>query len=523
MPSQHQFVQTPKFSSELTITFMLTGRTTLSEHLPSESIDVPFSLASRSLYLHKLIIQNTTTRAHTSHANAVLLPDIDPAGFKIFLDYLSNGKITFPCPKLPSNAHNLSLRECIDLLYAHTAGGILQEPEFQDHVMDEMSRILSSKQSFDQKVLDVVFVDRKAASVLRDFIVDTMFAEDRKMVVMLRGGVRDAVAGDLGERGGSKPGEHEKAWDANEDPDLVAMAEYCLTRTDTAFTGSTPKDCVSSGKRVKVEQHRRRRSVVFVDTQIQIEKDNESSTFRESSMSSGTSFDIQKEKPLPALPATSISSPQNTFSPEVPQAFPTLPSNWEKDKAQQSLVERELYRRRRSECSVDVNTHDIVAECLDRFTRSTTAVGSRSCDAHKLSGKVISTIKSREVQEHDDLPLSLRAGSPSYACFDTSAAPSRSNIVSSIPAAEAAWVTVDSMPRPPIDRTTSLYLPPMVKRKAAPSRGSDWLEQQERLYMLQGTQGFGLRRIEKKSWFFMMQELFSAVKRSGDGRPRSAA
>jgi hypothetical protein len=83
-------------------------------------------------------------------------------------------------------------------------------------------------------------------------------------------------------------------------------------------------------------------------------------------------------------------------------------------------------------------------------------------------------------------------------------------------------------PIPPVQRpyhisATSPSLPhfrPLIKRKPAPSRGTDWLEQQYTLFALQGTQGFGLRKggrkNVRKSRF--MEILGSVGKMDGDGR-----
>lgn len=83
-------------------------------------------------------------------------------------------------------------------------------------------------------------------------------------------------------------------------------------------------------------------------------------------------------------------------------------------------------------------------------------------------------------------------------------------------------------PLPPVQRpyhisATSPSLPhfrPLVKRKPAPSRGTDWLEQQYTLFALQGTQGFGLRKVDgknvRKSRF--MEILGSVGKMDGDSR-----
>jgi len=83
-------------------------------------------------------------------------------------------------------------------------------------------------------------------------------------------------------------------------------------------------------------------------------------------------------------------------------------------------------------------------------------------------------------------------------------------------------------PIPPVQRpyhisATSPSLPhfrPLIKRKPAPSRGTDWLEQQYTLFALQGTQGFGLRKGDQKNVrrSRFMDILGSVGKMDGDGR-----
>ena len=83
-------------------------------------------------------------------------------------------------------------------------------------------------------------------------------------------------------------------------------------------------------------------------------------------------------------------------------------------------------------------------------------------------------------------------------------------------------------PIPPVQRpyhisATSPSLPhfrPLIKRKPAPSRGTDWLEQQYTLFALQGTQGFGLRKCDQKNVrrSRFMEILGSVGRMDGDGR-----
>ena len=49
-----------------------------------------------------------------------------------------------------------------------------------------------------------------------------------------------------------------------------------------------------------------------------------------------------------------------------------------------------------------------------------------------------------------------------------------------------------------IATSSNLHFPPLIKRKPAPARGQDWVDQWDELFAIQGTQGFGLRKVLDK-------------------------
>lgn len=166
------------------IPFVVSGRTTLSEHLPAEIIDVPITVAQRSSNLRKAIkrkaLDDLTKRP-------IRLPDVDPTGFRIYIDWLKSGRVEFHTPTSISTGNGLLLRDSFDLIFAHIAGSQLEEADFQDYIIDELSRLLDASQTPDLKVLEVVFLEKGASNTLKQFVIDKMFAVERKMLSMMRG------------------------------------------------------------------------------------------------------------------------------------------------------------------------------------------------------------------------------------------------------------------------------------------------------------------------------------------------
>ncbi|KAF2845363.1 hypothetical protein T440DRAFT_545032 [Plenodomus tracheiphilus IPT5] len=516
MTSRFLLRRLPALHQNTMITFVLSGRTTLSEHLPSETIDVPLAIASRSPQLLAVI------ERHISNPNTIPLPSVDPAGFKLFLDYLNSASKTLPLFAFPTTLY-CSLRECIDLIYAHIVGGTLKEPEFQDYVIDEMSQILSPKQSLDQKILDVVFVDRKVSDVLKKFVMDKMFAEDRKLVSMLRGGYEDVSYATDGtseceyhvhNKGAcyrrtsaikaSKEMGKGKLWCADEDPELQARAEYCLSHIKDTSIGKMHRNDVTTKRIERVNHQHRRRSSERMHT---LKLDDHDLCMRQ-----GGSSGMDSEKPLPALPTSSNSSTVSLSSTERPSIFPTSNRDSEYTAAWTNKSQSDSHAGLYPVATADANVRDIVAECLDRFTRSSSAMETTH---REDTFGTSSTVKRPAVPCIFDVPLSLKPGSPptSPSNQDFLAGQLRSStelfpcLIGNLGSPVATYAA------PSFVRRSSLYLPPLVKRKAVPPRGNDWLEQWDRLHALRGTEGFGQRRSVKQERRSLLHDIADSIRR----------
>ncbi|KAI4620673.1 uncharacterized protein J4E87_006998 [Alternaria ethzedia] len=168
------------------VTFVLAGRTTLSEHCPTEHIEVEYAIAERSPYLRIYLPQHVRD-------DRPLLPiqlgDVDPAGFKLYIEWLITGVVEL------STQVSLQLNACIDLIYAHIVGSAFSQPNFQDYIIDKLASILDPAQTFDQKILEMLYLEKHASTLLRKFVTDKMFAYDRRMLGMLRNSVEDVVTG----------------------------------------------------------------------------------------------------------------------------------------------------------------------------------------------------------------------------------------------------------------------------------------------------------------------------------------
>ncbi|KAG9384810.1 hypothetical protein A1F94_004357 [Pyrenophora tritici-repentis] len=139
------------------ITFLLIGRTTLSEHSPSEKISVDYEIAYRSPYLRNFLPSQALSSSSCTlrHLPPITLPSIDPAAFTIYISYLATSRITL---SLPSH-HSLSLYACVDLLYAHMLGTVIRAPHFQDAVIDHLTEVLDTVQAPDVRVLEMLYLE----------------------------------------------------------------------------------------------------------------------------------------------------------------------------------------------------------------------------------------------------------------------------------------------------------------------------------------------------------------------------
>ena len=177
------------------LSFVLPGRRTLSEHLPAEIIHLPVSLAERSEHLRKIIVAHILEEPNDRQIH---LTGVDPVGFRFYVEWLRTGRIDFHVSAASKSGSGLLLRDCFDLMFAHIVGSLFEEPDFQDYIIDVMARSLSASQTPDLKILEEVFLEKGISNVLRQFVIDRMFAVERKMLSMMRGTVLAADDGETG-------------------------------------------------------------------------------------------------------------------------------------------------------------------------------------------------------------------------------------------------------------------------------------------------------------------------------------
>ncbi|KAH7073993.1 hypothetical protein BKA63DRAFT_472553 [Paraphoma chrysanthemicola] len=167
-----------------TVTFILPGRRTLSENLPAETIDVHTAIARRSPYLRDRIEQSGS---RLGDGQAILLQQTDSMGFRFYVEWLRLSRIEFHAAAAKTTGTGLLLRDCFDLIFAHIVGSQFNEPDFQDYIIDIMAQSIDISQTPDLKVLEVVFLEKGASPILQRFVVDKMFAVERRMLGMIRG------------------------------------------------------------------------------------------------------------------------------------------------------------------------------------------------------------------------------------------------------------------------------------------------------------------------------------------------
>lgn len=454
MNSSRQIGNATSTSFESSIMFSLTGRTSLSELLPGEIIPVPAPIVDRSPCLHQIVKIHTSTNPGLS---IIPLPNIDPAGFKLFLDYLTQGHITFP------EGSDFSLRCCIDLLYAHIIGCTFQEAAFQDHIIEELTLRLATTQSHDAQVLAVIFVEQGADETLKRFVVDKMFSVERRMVGLLKGGHESIVTGQsiLEHKDITRP------WNPDDDPELKAMADSYLGRTGEVSVPAT--------------EHRRMFLNWHSDLLEEDGRFNSSPVQASLLMSALAGSTFQIEKPLPELPLPAASPSYSMLSHPPSQAL--LPYTSE-------LADRK--RRQGRSCnrpdglakgqfgplskdSSQIKTEAIVTECLRRFFMApNSSPPSCSCSKDSFSAR-IATAPEQMVSLMEDTPYYSLPNSPSYSRSSSRSNNSNSEDAKLIPPLANEEVTYRC------SSTDQVYPISLIKRKAVPARGDDWVDQWHRL------------------------------------------
>ncbi|KAL6705245.1 hypothetical protein ACN47E_007205 [Coniothyrium glycines] len=375
------------------VKFLLSGRVTLSEHTPTETVEVSRNIATRSPFLKNII---APCEQGWDGATPIEVRDVDPRGFALFIEWLSKGDVT------KSWTQSFSLHDCLDMIFAHMVGAKFHEPDFQDYMIDQMSSMLDLTQAPDMYVIEILHLEKYTSPVLHKFVTDKMFAQEKRMLHVLRGSRDEAV--------------HD-------------VAEYDTCK----YHSPEPGQCYLQQSRTKNELSRR------------------SDKYRAA------------RKPLPPLPpvsrsirSTSVSSisdsPREISDEEAPTSRTKAKPNSHQGLSNETraLTAGCLSRYEPRQQNLTVTQH-LVLECLSRL---------------QLVPDLYAVTKS---------PTTLISLQSPYA-----------------------------HPSPPLSRLhtplSSTQLPALVTRKAAPPRGQDWLEQQQTLHALRGTQGFGTRRGWNGGW-----------------------
>jgi hypothetical protein len=516
MSSQRHTTKQTEASLSDIVEFVLPGRRTLSEHLPSERIEVSLPLALRSHYLNSLIHEH---RPFKKNGLTIYLHDVDAAGFKICVEWLKTHNITFhAAPPAPSGG-GLLLRDAIDLIFAHMVGTKFDEPHFQDQVIDEMARVIDESQALDLKVMEVLFLEKGASHVLKQFVVDRMFAVERHMLRMIRGFPDDSTGG-RDREDGCEYHVHEHGNCHRDDPEfqhgnkaakVVSIADnihenydgitgseqYNTRQTRPLFFSSSGSETKSIGLSVY--------NMPFQRCFGSEEWSQDFHGFSKRTFSPKTAKSIL-QKPLPPTPplrpGMSLSPPSSSSpSPSIsstPSFISSLNIEYSPSPFQESSKNHKVIKT--------VSTKQLVLECLNRLQTNTSPTSSTFASIEENANVVPNLVLeclSRLNQQSAYEPFPTRSRASSDFSFEQvhhavtpvraqpPVQPSRSLLLPQFPPSVPPSYPAPSSP--PLSRMISLprslpseplphtHLTPPVRRKPAPSRGIDWLSQYNRV------------------------------------------
>jgi hypothetical protein len=525
MASQRQVFRNRRPGS---VTFALAGRTTLTEHSPTENIEVAYDVAERSPYLRNFLPQ------HASN-NRPLLPiqlgDVDPAVFRLYITWLSTGTIS------PPSQTAVFLQSCTDLIYAHILGAIFHAPNFQDHVIDTIASILDPAQAPDIKILEILFLEKHASSMLKRFVIDKMFAHERKMLGMLRGFVEDMVTG-KGDVKGCEYHVHdegvcykhgredkgvvlkketgmEKKWTIDDDAELNAMAAHYLGKTSSTTEPSSKVSKTSARPRLTVSSVLTDGDLVTSHSAAPPSSRSNTQSMHTTSVRYQGSASWSRDLHNPRSSVRSLDTHPNLDKPlpPPPKRLPPPPPPL------RSPADPKIRLAAECEPIQATSTNDLVLECLGRLSPSTMKPSTRDlineCLARVLPSPTTMHIPPYP-DNNEDNNESIHSSLAASTCSSSSS--SSEDHIPSSPCPDSLLyppnpVTRDfsftslpkpKFPHPPLtppyhkSLSSTPHLPPLIIRKPAPPRGTDWLEQWDRLHALKGTQGFGLRKHGKR-------------------------
>ncbi|CAA9963849.1 hypothetical protein PTMSG1_07208 [Pyrenophora teres f. maculata] len=554
------------------ITFLLTGRTTLSEHSPSEKISVDYEIAHRSPYLRNFLPSQapSSSSCMPRHLPPITLPSIDPAALIIYISYLATSRIT---PMLPF-PHSLSLHACVDLLYAHMLGAVIRAPHFQDAVIDCLAEVLDTVQAPDVRVLEMLYLEEGVSEVLRGFVGDVMFGWERRMLGVLRGGrgsgeevrvkgerlglargagckyhvhdgsvcYRDLKEGkrtvEIDDGGGEGD---EKIWYIDDDGKMSSMAAHYLGKKSMSSEGVSiqPK---TQGSSSTVDCKTKTTSLYYT-------------------------ADLHLTKPLPLLPSAPRAQHEILDTRDVGldsfEHFPPKLSPTVREIEAHEVLLSAMYTAR--DGTMRIYPHDYDVDSPHDTSCKSTLPPPLVSPASEPSPTLHASLLKKEhngCQDHDRQAVHQENTEPepeerhySALCLDheptipltrnfpftpvskptpyptlptsTPLSPSpkvtlypypfASSFQPILPSTPAPETTSPTLPRPyHIATPASLHFPLLINRKPAPSRGQDWVDQWDKLFLMRGTQGFGQRRSfeeRKRSrgrWFVDMVEDLTA-------------
>lgn len=356
-----------------TITFVLPGRRTLSEQLPAEMIQLPVPLAEHSQYLRKSLVVHDLGKSQEQQLH---LPGVDSISFRFYVEWLRTGHIDFrAAASSKSGSGGLLLRDCYDLMFAHIVGSLFKEPDFQDYIIDIMARHLDASQTPDLKVLEEIFLEKGISDVLRQFVIDRMFAVERKMLNMIRGTNSDIADNAACEYHVHEEGQcyrsKERYWHTNAiltatNDNAIEVGAHYFHKRDTQFSSSTsPSSCTTDN----IQPQDMSKAVRSADSTREVHIRRFTAHSRELTL-------IEKPLPLvpPLTPGTTPKLPPTPSSthPPIPPYANELPAS--SISSSSPCAKDRLHVKKESP-----STQQLVRECLGRLP-PTTLVRAQSPD-----------------------------------------------------------------------------------------------------------------------------------------------
>jgi hypothetical protein len=529
--SHHLAFGSSPSSLSMMMSFVLSGRITLSEHLPGEVINVPITTAQRSSHLREMIKKDAITNSANKQ---IKLPGVDCIGFRMYVDWLESRNIDFDTTPTTSNG-GLLLRDCFDYIFAHIAGSQLGDPDFQDYVIDTMARLLDESQTPDLKVLEVVFLEKGASNILKQFVVDSMFAVERKMLSMMRGVVDDSdniAQSDAGCKYHVHEGECYRTR-VNSGHDRTAnVPEIVHGKFNLGNINRVASQSKWSSSSTSLDSNSSTKTAFYDMANAQYFGSEE---WSREVHGLGRITRLNIDKPLPTIPP--LTPEISPTSPDSPQTTPHIVPDRLKyeDFSIEELIHECLRRlpprdspKSRSEDPPELHhaiIPSLVLECIERYHKASSDSASshlsHSPDRLSLEERRASTpfpeqeeilivdvmSKKRHVhwgrsseslpkpwQEHMDRHrISEEVFEPQHEPPATSrrqrpAAPRHTRLVT--PQHAHPIPEYQSCPPPQFIPTThhpQVSPPNMIKRKSAPPRGDDWLKQYDRLNTMMST------------------------------------